>query len=80
MNSFTFFLALTRREIKVLFKQEHNTPVKLKFPTKRILRNLEEVLYGINTKCNINKELQTDYAAGYVLILIIFLEFLIQWK
>ena len=80
LNSFTFFLALTRREIKVQFKQEHNIPVKLKFPTKRILRNLEEVLYGINTKCNINKELQTDYAAGYVLILIIFLELLIQWK
>lgn len=40
-------------------------PVKLKFASKRFLRNLEEVLYGINTKCDINKELQTDYAAGY---------------
>ena len=80
MNSFTFFLALTRRETKIPFKQIHEIPVKLRFPSNRLLRNLEEVLYGINTKCNINKELQTDYAAGYVLILIIFLELLIQWK
>ncbi len=65
LNSFKFFLALTRRETKVPFKQSHVLPIKLKFPSKRFLRNLEEVLYGINAKCDINNELQTDYAAGY---------------
>ena len=29
------------------------------------LRNLEEVLSGVKAKCDINNELQTDYAAGY---------------
>jgi predicted outer membrane repeat protein len=65
LNSFNFFLALTRRETKVPFKQNHKIPVKLKFPSKRFLRNLEEVVYGITAKCDINNELQTDYAAGY---------------
>ena len=65
LNSFNFFLALTRRETKVPFKQNHQIPVKLKFPSKRFLRNLEEVLYGISARCDINNELQTDYAAGY---------------
>ena len=65
LNSFNFFLALTRRETKVPFKQNHQIPVKLKFPSKMLLRNLEEVLYGITAKCDINNELQTDYAAGY---------------
>ena len=65
LNSFNFFLALTRRETKIPFKQIHEIPVKLRFPSNRLLRNLEEVLYGITAKCNINKVLQTDYAAGY---------------
>lgn len=65
LNSFNFFLALTRRETKISFKQSHKIPVKLKFSNKRLLRNLEEVLYGITAKCDMNNELQTDYAAGY---------------
>jgi hypothetical protein len=81
LNSFNFFLALTRRETKVSFKQNHQIPIKLKFPSKRFQRNLEEVLYGISARCDINNELQTDYAAGIIaLILIPFLELLNQWK
>ena len=65
LNSFKFFIALTRRETKVAFKKNHELPVKLKFASKRFLRNLEEVVSGITAKCDINDELQTDYAAGY---------------
>ena len=65
LNSFKFFIALTRRETKVAFKKNYELPVKLKFASKRFLRNLEEVVSGITAKCDINDELQTDYAAGY---------------
>ena len=65
LNSFKFFIALTRRETKVAFKKNHELPVKLKFASKRFLRNLEEVVSGITAKCDINDELRTDYAAGY---------------
>ena len=65
LNSFKFFMALTRRETKVPFKKTHELPVKLKFSNKMFLRNLEEVLSGVKAKCDINNELQTDYAAGY---------------
>ena len=65
LNSFKFFIALTKRETKVPFKKTHELPIKLKFSSKMFLRNLEEVLSGVKAKCDINNELQTDYAAGY---------------
>ena len=64
-NNFNFFLALTRKEPKIPFKSNYKIQTKLVFPSKRLLRQLAETLNGIEAECNLNEELQTEYAAGY---------------
>lgn len=63
-NKIQFFLALIRMTKDVPFQPRHILPVKLKLSSRR-LRNLEQTLYGVEVTCDLNKELETDLAAGY---------------
>ena len=58
-------MAVTRKKPEISFKTNYNFPINLLLSSETLLRHLEEVVYGIQTKCIINKELQSKYAAGY---------------
>ena len=64
-NNFKYFMAVTRKEQEIQFKTNYNIPVNLIFSSETLLRHLEEIIYGIESNCNLNKELQSKYAAGY---------------
>ena len=65
LNSFSFFFALTRKATSISFKSIIQLTVKLIFPSRRLLRNLDTFQSGVNATCNLNKNLKTEYAAGY---------------
>ena len=64
-NSLTFFMVLARKTLKDTFKSIIQLTVILRLQNRRSLRNLDETISGVKVDCNLNKDLQSDYAAGY---------------
>lgn len=65
-NKITFFMALTRKPTGIPFMSNHKISIKLKIFNRRILRNLDENLdIIVQTYCELNKNLKSDWAAGY---------------
>ena len=64
-NTFTFFMANSKKYSNVPFKKSYKLKTKLLFASKRLLRTLDEVIDNIEVECDLNETLQSDYAAGY---------------
>ena len=65
-NKIAFFMALTRNSTGISFMSSHKISIKLKIFNRRILRNLDENLdIIVQADCELNKNLRSDYAAGY---------------
>lgn len=59
-------MALTRKQTGIPFMSNHKISIKLKIFNRRILRNLDENLdIIVQTDCELNKNLKSDWAAGY---------------
>ena len=64
-NTFTFFMANSKKYSNVPFKKSYKLKTKLLFASKRLLRTLDEVIDNIEVECDLNETLQSDYAVGY---------------